>query len=497
MDESLTWLDATAQADLVRAGEISPVELVEAAIERVERCDPSLNAVIHQRFEAARAEAARASAVSTEVGGVGAGRNGLPGGLPTGRFRGVPMLFKDLGASQAGEPYCEGTRFAKAAGYRAERDSYLVQRFREAGFVALGRTNTPELGTTITTEPMAFGATRNPWNTEHSSGGSSGGAASAVASGMVPLAHASDGGGSIRIPASCCGLFGLKPSRGRVSKGPDPAEAWMGFATDHVVTRSVRDSAGVLDEIAGYFPGDTFVAPQPARPFADEVGADPGKLRVGLLDHPAAGGYGIDAECAKAVREAGRLLESLGHRVEPAHPRSLEDADFQRHFLVVVTAAVAASLERWSKALGRQVAPEEYEPLNTLFTALGRQVNAPQYLQSVLWLEGFRRRTIGFWAEVGYDLLLTPVLARQPARLGELTDPVEGQRRVVETLQFTGQFNVSGQPAASLPLYWTPAGLPIGVQLVADYGREDLLIRIASQIEQAHPWDTRRPPVHA
>ncbi len=477
MEHQLTWKDATAQADLVRIGEVSPLELVDAAIERIERCNPALHSVIHPRFEAAREEAA--------------------GELPDGPFRGVPILLKDLGATQAGEPYCEGTAFARAAGYRAEEDSYLVQRFEKAGFVILGRTNTPELGTAITTEPRAFGATRNPWNTEYSSGGSSGGAAAAVASGMVSVAHASDGGGSIRIPASCCALFGLKPSRGRVSRGPAPAESWNGLSIDHVETRTVRDSAGVLDQIAGYFPGDTFVAPLPARPFAQEVGANPGTLRIGLLDHPALVGYKADPECARAVRLAGRLLESLGHRVEIAHPASLEEPDFQRHFLVVVATAVAAALTRWSALLGREIPAEEYEPVNALFTALGRSISAPDYLESLLWLEGYRRRTVAFWSEEGFDLLCTPVLAQPPARLGELSDPVDGQRRVLETLQFTGQFNVSGQPAASLPLHWAPGGLPIGVQLVADYGREDVLFRISGQIEEARPWVDRRPPVHA
>ncbi len=477
MEDQLTWKDATAQADLVRQGTVSPLELVDAAIERIDRCNPALNAVIHRRFDSARAEAI--------------------GELPNGPFRGVPILLKDLGATQAGEPYCEGTAFARAAGYRAETDSYLVQRFKRAGFVVLGRTNTPELGTSITTEPLAFGATRNPWSTEHTSGGSSGGAAAAVASGMVPVAHASDGGGSIRIPASCCALFGLKPSRGRVSAGPAPGESWWGLSTNHVEARTVRDSAAVLDQIAGYLPGDTFVAPAPARAFSQEVGASPGSLRVGLLDHATQPTYQVDPECARAVKLAGRLLESLGHRVEHAHPASLEEPEFQRHFLLVVATAVASSLARWSVRLGREVPPEEFEPANTLFATLGRSTSAPDYLDSVLWLEGFRRRTYAFWSEQGFDLLCTPVLAQPPARLGELSDPVEGQRRVLQTLQFTGQFNVSGQPAASLPLHWAPGGLPIGVQLVADYGREDVLFRVASQLEAAAPWVGRRPPVHA
>jgi amidase len=477
VDDQLTWKDATAQAELVREGSVSPLELVEAAIERIDRCNPALNAVIHRRFAAAREEAA--------------------GELHEGPFRGVPILLKDLGATQAGEPYCEGTGFARAAGYRAERDSHVVQRFKRAGFVVVGRTNTPELGTTITTEPRAFGATRNPWNTEHSPGGSSGGAAAAVASGMVPVAHGSDGGGSIRVPASCCALFGLKPSRGRVSRGPAPGEAWFGFSIDHVEARTVRDSAAVLDQLAGYFPGDTFVAPVPERPYAQEVGANPGRLRIGLLEEPAQIGRQGDPECARAVRLAGRLLESLGHRVEIAHPASLEEPEFQRHFLVVVATAVAASLVHWSELLGREIQVEEFEDANVSLARIGRAISAPDYLESLLWLEGYRRRTVAFWSEEGFDLLCTPVLALPPPRLGELSDPVEGQRKVLETLQFTSQFNVSGQPAASLPLHWAPGGLPIGVQLVADYGREDVLLRICGQLEAASPWVGRLPPVHA
>jgi len=473
VDNSLDWADATAQADLVRSGSVSPLELVEAAIDRIERHDPVLNAVIHRQFDAARRR------VCAE--------------LPDGAFRGVPMLLKDLGAPQAGEPYCEGTAFAKSAGHRAARDSYLVERFKQAGFVVLGRTNTPELGTAITTEPVAFGPTRNPWGTERSSGGSSGGSAAAVASGMVPVAHGNDGGGSIRIPASCCGLFGLKPSRGRVSKGPAAAEAWGGLSVDHVLTRSVRDSAAVLDEIAGYHPGDTFVAPAPARPFATEVGADPGRLRIGLLDHAANDEYQVDPECSEAVRSAGRLLESLGHSVELAHPSALGESESQFHGLVVIAAAVAAALDEWSAALGREISPQEYEPLNALFTTMGQATSAPSYLESMLWLEGFRRRMIAFWSEQGFDLLCTPVLALPTARLGELSDPVTGELRVLETLRFTAQFNVSGQPAASLPLHWAADGMPIGVQLVADYGREDILIRVASQLEQARPWADRHP----
>jgi len=242
----------------------------------------------------------------------------------------------------------------------------------------------------------------------------------------------------------------------------------MGFSVDHAVTRTVRDSAAILDQISGWRPGDTYVAPRPERPFVEEVGAVP-----------------------------GRLLESLGHDVTIAHPEPLEDPEFQRHFLTIVTTAVAAALDRWSAALGRQVTAEEYEPVNTQFTGMGRSIAAPDYVHSMLWLESYRRRMATFWSEQGFDLLCSPVLAQQPPRLGELVDLELGGERVIRTLQFTGQFNVTGQPAASLPLHWTPAGLPIGVQLVADFGREDVLIRVSSQLEQASPWADRKPLVHA
>jgi len=280
-------------------------------------------------------------------------------------------------------------------------------------------------------------------------------------------------------------------------QGSVGGDSWNGFSVDHVLVRTVRDSAAVLDQIAGYRPGDTFAAPRPARPFSQEVGANPGRLRVALLDDTVQAGFRADPECSQAVRLAGRLLESLGHEVEIAHPASLAEPEFQRHFLVVVATAVAVALTEWSQLLGRQVSAEEYEPANSLLAALGRSTTAPEYLESVLWLEGFRRRTIAFWSEQGFDLLCTPVLAQSPARLGELSDPVNGAVKESETLQFTAQFNVSGQPAASLPLHWTPGGLPIGVQLVADYGREDVLIRVSSQLEEASGWADRRPVVRA
>ena len=468
-------VDATGQADLVRRGEATPADLVEGAIERIERLNGQVNAVIHPRFERAVDEAR-------------AGR--------TGPFAGVPILLKDLGAPMAGEPHYAGTAFAKAAGHRSRRDSTIVQRLTGAGFVVVGRTNCPEFGMTITTEPDTYGPSRNPWDLDHTTGGSSGGSAAAVASGMVAVAHANDGGGSIRIPASNCGLFGLKPSRGRVSPGPDPVEfGWAGSTIDHVLTRTVRDSAALLDVLAGEEPGDLFVAPPPARPFAEEVGADPGSLRIAWWDGPAMEAFGIDDECAAAVRGTAALLEELGHRTERSLPRAMAEPTFEDHFLVLVTTALLTELASWSEVLGREIAIDELEPGNQVLAALGAEHSGVDYLRAVLWCETWRRELAATFAG-GIDLLCVPVLAYPPARIGELSDPVEGLGRVLATLQYTAQANVAGVPAMSVPLHWTPSGLPVGVQFIAPYGREDRLIRLAAQLEAARPWADRVPPVH-
>jgi len=310
MPDDLAFLDATAQAELVRTGEVSPLELVDGAITRTEKLNPELNAVIHPRFEKARTEA------STP----------FPADAP---FAGVPIVIKDLDGTLEGEPMHHGNRVLKKLGHVADHDSYLIAKLRAAGFVPIGKTNVPEFGLLPTTEPEAYGPTRNPWNTAHSSGGSSGGTASAVASGMVALGHAGDGGGSIRIPASACGLFGLKPARGRISMGPDTGEDWGGLVVRHVLTRSVRDSAAVLDVLEGFMPGDPYTAPPPVRRFADEVGAHPGRLRIGLRTRAFGDLCATDDECVAAAEDAARLLESLGHHVEPAAPAAFDEPELQ------------------------------------------------------------------------------------------------------------------------------------------------------------------------
>jgi amidase len=472
------WLDATAQAELVRRRQASPRELVDAAIERIERLDPPLNAVIHPRFEKARAEA--------------------DGSLPAGPFRGVPFVLKDLSAYSAGDPYHGGTRLLRGLGYTASHDSYLTQKFRAAGFIAVGRTNVSELGTTITTESVAWGPARNPWNVERSTGGSSGGSAAAVAAGMVAVGHANDGGGSIRIPAANCGLVGLKPSRARVSDGPDSGDSWMGSTVQGAVTRSVRDAAAVLDAIAGYMPGDPYTAPPPARPFAAEVGTDPGALRIGLLDHPPRRDLAGDPDCADAVHATGKLLESLGHHVEMAHPAALEERETARRFGLVVAAWTAADLADLETIAGRPLTDDDVEAENLHYLDIGRHMPAVDYVTGEVWLQRWCRRVVEWWHPMdgspGFDILVSPVLNGPPPPLGYLADPEHGLDRMLELLQYTSQFNVTGQPAISLPLHWTADGLPIGVQFVGGFAREDVLIRLAAQVEAAQPWADRHPP---
>ena len=470
-----TWLDATAQADLVRRGEVSPLELVDAAISRIERLNPQLDAVIRTRFDLARKEAA--------------------GDLPDGPFRGVPILLKDIGCMVAGEPTAFGIGSLRDMAWPVT--SYLAQMFSAAGFIALGRTNVAELGSTVTTEPMSFPAARNPWNPGHSTGGSSGGSAAAVASGMVAVAHANDGGGSIRIPASECGLVGLKPTRGRVSQGPAIGEAWAGGTIDGSVARTVRDAAGVLDVISRRMPGEPYYAPPLPRPLAQEVGAEPGRLRIGVLDHAADERSLDDPQCRAAVATATGLLESLGHQVAQSWPAAMFEPEFTRHFTAIMAADTEVMLRGFEEALGRPIGDAEIEPRNAAHRDAGRALGAVEYLQARLWIGQWARKMASWWDD--FDLLLTPTLGAPPPELGWFTaaGPEAEGRRIASFIPYTAQFNMTGQPAVSLPLHWTPDDLPVGVHLVAAYGREDVLVRISSQLEQAAPWANRLPRIRA
>jgi amidase len=479
MGSQLADLDATAQAELVRRGEATPLELVEAAIARIEKLNPELGAVIHTRFEAARREAAAP--------------------LPDGPFRGVPFLMKDLGGPSAGDPFHSGMGFLKRAGWRAKQDAHVTAKLRRAGLVILGRTNTPELGLLPTTEPDAYGPTRNPWDPARSAGGSSGGSAAAVAAGLVPAAHASDGGGSIRIPAAHCGLVGLKPSRGRLSFGPDLGERWNGFSAEGVVTRSLRDTAALIDVMAGAMPGDPYTAPPLARPLRDEVGAEPGRLRVGLLARGPRD-MALHPDCAAAARGAAAALEALGHRVEEAHPEALDDPAFTGAFVAIVAANTARALDSWSEAVGQPIGQGDVEPVTWALAEAGRRASAAGLVAAIQRVHALSRRVASWW-ESGFDLLLTPTCAEPPPPLGAFApqpgNPTAGYLRAAPFGAFTALFNGTGQPALSLPLAAGDGGLPIGVQLVARAGGEPLLVRVAAQLEAERPWAGRRPMLHA
>lgn len=477
----LARLDATAQAALVARGECTPLELVEAAIERIERVNPRIGAVVTTLFERAREQAA----------------SDTPDTLPRGPFRGVPMLLKDLGCHVAGLPVYGGTRFLRDRDWRAPVDSELARRFRAAGFVFVGRANTPELGLSPTTEPASFGPTRNPWNPERIVGGSSGGSAAAVAAGLVPLAHAGDGGGSIRNPAGACGLVGLKPTRGRTSLGPGKGEGWAGCVTEHVVTRSVRDAAAVLDCVAGPAPGDPYFAPPPDRPWVEELGRPPGGLRIGRFTHNAF--TPAHPESVEAVDRTAALLAELGHEVDDAHPAALDEPDLGELTAVAVAASVAADIDEMERAVGEQVKPGDIEPATLAMAERGRALSAPDYLATLDGLHAYGRRLRSWWREAGeesgYDVLITPTMAEPAPPIGSLIGaPVE---RIIRLVPYTMPYNVSGQPAIGLPLHWSQEGLPVGIQLVAAFGAEDLLIRLASQLEAARPWHDRLPPIHA
>ena len=478
MSDEFSRLDAVGQAELVRSGQVSALELVDAAIGRIERVNPALNAVIHPLFDRAR-EAAQSS-------------------LPDGPFRGVPFLMKDLDAPLAGAPFHAGMRVLKERGYVAPENAYYTDRILDAGFVIVGKTNTPELGLTVTTEPVSYGAARNPWNTDHSTGGSSGGSGAAVAARLVPAAHAADGGGSIRIPASECGLVGLKPSRARVSLGPQYGEYWSGMVANHVVSVSVRDTAHILDCVAGPMSGDPYVATAPSRAYRDEVGADPGRLRFGLFTEFPGGVGVLHEECLRAVEAAGSLLEGCGHQVEVSHPSVLDRVGEQAvGFSGIISAWVASALAEWERELGIQIGPDDVEPATWSFAEDGRQQTSAEFVDHLKWLGRYTREVASWWAD--FDVLVTPTIAVPPPPIGWLgpqegEDPGASVGRILSLIPYTPPFNLTGQPAMSLPLHWSAEGLPVGVQFVAPLGREDVLLRVASQLEQAQPWRDRVPP---
>jgi len=473
--DDLAFLDATAQAELVRRKEVKPVELVDAAIERIKQLNPTLNAVVTPMYEQARTAAS--------------------GELPQGPFTGVPFLLKDLLASYAGVRMTSGATFLHD--FVPDHDSELVTRLKRAGLIIIGKTNAPEFGLMPTTEPRLFGPSHNPWDVSRTTGGSSGGSAAAVAAGLVPMAHGNDGGGSIRIPASCCGLFGLKPTRARNPLGPDYGDIFSGLVVEHALTRSVRDSAALLDATSGPDVGDPYWVPPPVRPFLQEVGADPGRLRIAFTT-TAATGVPVHSDCVSAVRDAAQLCSNLGHEVVEAAPEVSGDLVTQM-FVTLWSAGCAWTIDGMAFLTGRAATPDQFEPLTWALCEMGRQQSASAYLVAVAVLQRVSRDIGHFF--VNHDVWLTPTLAEPPVPLGTFDsppeNPLQGLARAAEFIPFTPICNVTGQPAMSLPLFWNADGLPVGTHFIGRFGDEATLFRLAVQLEAARPWASRHPPVSA
>lgn len=467
----LGQLDATEQAQLVREGEVNAEELVTAAIERIERLNPTLNAVITKLYDRALDE--------------------LRAGLPDGPFTGVPYLVKDLCLELAGVPMQEGSRYLRD--FVSPTDQELARRLRRAGLSIVGKTNTPEFGLLPTAEPALHGATRNPWDLTRVAGGSSGGSAAAVASGMVPFAHANDVGGSIRFPASCCGLFGFKPTRGRNPLGPRYGDVFGGLAVEHAVTRSVRDSAALLDATSGPDVGDPYPAPVPERPFATEVKREPGRMRIGYsLRTP--GGQPVHPDCEAALYDAVGLLEALGHDVVEYELPGL-DHTVGEAIGTMYRCAAGWVIRHWARRLGRLPEPGELEPLTEAYWKSSASVTGGEYLLAVEDLQSFTRTV----AAMSLDAWLTPTLATPPVPLGTIystpDEPWRAQQVAGDFVPFPAVVaNITGAPAMSVPLHWSAAGLPIGVHLMGRYGDDAALFRLAGQLERARPWADRFPP---
>jgi amidase len=471
--DDFALLDAVAQAELVRRREVAPIELVNAAIARIERLNPGLNAVVTKLYDEAR-RTARSNP-------------------PAGAFGGVPFLLKDSLAAYAGARMTSGSRLLRE--HIARHDSELVTMLRHAGLIVLGKTNCAEFGLLPTTEPQLFGATCNPWDPLRTPGGSSGGSAAAVAAGLGPMAHGSDGGGSIRIPASCCGLFGLKPTRARNPVGADQGDVSSRLVVEHALTRSVRDSAALLDATSLCDPGDTQRIPQPTRPFLQEVGTDPGKLRIAFSAKALAP---IHRDCLRALQDAAALCRELGHDVtETDLP-----IDFQvaaRAFTTLWTAGCAATIDGISRRNGKNIGPGDVEPLTWALYEMGRRASASDYQFAIMELQVMSRNIAQLFT--GFDILLSPVLTEPPPLLGSFDapagDPLAALRRAWAFAPITGICNFTGQPAMSVPLYWTAQGLPVGSHFAGRHGDEATLFRLAGQLERCRPWTGRWPPISA
>lgn len=489
MDSQLMDKDAVALAALIRDGRISPSELVQHTLSAIDAVNPELNAVIHRMDDEAQRVAQHWEAEMS------AGR------ASNAPFCGVPFLLKDLLAEYKGAPFNEGCRALKDN--VSTIDTELVRRQREAGFIVCGKTNTPEFGGSPVTEPELHGVTRNPWNTEHTPGGSSGGSAAMVAAGVVPMAHANDGGGSIRIPAACCGLFGLKPTRGRNPLGPLFGDLGSGIIYEHVVSRSVRDSAAMLDVTAGSEVGEPYPAPQQQRPYLEEVSRDPGQLKIGFLTRLPDGWHETTtphADCVAGVNDTAKLLEGAGHAVEEVNASIFAQPDLPGLFGPRFGGFVAHVMRFWERHLGRALTRDDVEDATWDWYQGALASDPAAYLEAVESAQLFTRRIARWYEDEKFDVLLTPTLAVPPVRIGAFTpsDDKPGQWLIdiLNFVAFTYAYNLTGQPAMSVPLVQNAAGLPIGMQFIGPFGDEATLFRLAAQLEQIAPWTDRRPPVH-
>lgn len=477
--------DGLGLANLIKSGVISPAELLEAAIERVAIWNPKLNAVIHKLYDQAR------QAVQNEI--------------PSGLFQGVPFLLKDLLVEYAGAPLSSGSRFMH--GWVSPKDNEVVKRFKQAGVIIFGKTNTPEFGTSFVTEPELFGPTHNPWDLARTSGGSSGGSAAAVAVGIIPVAHANDGAGSIRVPSAYCGVFGLKPSRGRTPAGPNMLRVWQGMVVEHVISCSVRDSAAMLDVLAGPELGSPISLPSPGYSFLAALGKEPPKLRIAMMEQPFFPAT-VSSEYRQAVHAAASLCQQLGHVVEPATLK-INSSEVMQAFMVVIAAELAANIKMLSKLIGRKPKHSDLELLSILTCQMGERFNAADLVSAMQVLDNVGRKFAEYFQEC--DVLLLPTMAGPPPLIGEL-QPKGIEKGILQLLSrfpygpimrkiaqqfaersfasspFTPLFNITGQPAMSVPLYWDKQGLPIGIQFAGRMGDEKTLLQLAHQLEKVQPW---------
>lgn len=489
MNDDLIGYDAIALGKLIRDGKVKPTELLELTIQRIEHLNPKLNAVIHKMYDQARAIARDCDSRSH--------RSASPETI----FYGAPFLLKDLVAEYKGTPFHEGSRAVE--GYVSKLDTELVKRQKAVGLIIVGKTNTPEFGLLPTTEPELYGPTVNPWDPTLTPGGSSGGSAAAVAAGIVPMAHGNDGGGSIRIPASCCGIFGLKPTRGRNSLGPLFGDIGSGIVCEHAVTRTVRDSAALLDSTSRPDPGDPYYAPSPQRPFLEEVGREVGSLKIGFLTSVPEG-WGVETQlhpdCEEAAKDAAQLCESLGHIVEEIATKELGYPNLFKVYGSLFSCLTGHFIAYWEKELDKELRHDQFEPLTWTSYQAGLKRTGAYYLGVVEELQRFSRKIARFYNESDYDVILSPTMTIPPTKLGAFQptsdDPMRGFRASSAFCAFTEIQNITGQPAMSVPLFWNEGNVPIGVQFAGRFGDEATLFRLAAQLEQARPWIDRKPPIH-